>query len=85
VIVDITVQPKNVMFPTDAKLLSRAREKLARLAKHRGLVLRQCYARVGKFALIQHQRYAHAKQFQARQPNAEQAADLSRQRHERHR
>ena len=25
--------------------------------------LRQSYARVGKFALIQHQRYAHAKQF----------------------
>lgn len=25
--------------------------------------LRQSYARLGKFALIQHQRYAHAKQF----------------------
>jgi transposase, IS5 family len=63
VIVDTTVQPKNVMFPTDARLLNRAREKLVRLAKHRGVVLRQSYARVGKFALIQHQRYAHAKQF----------------------
>jgi IS5 family transposase len=29
------VQPKNVMFPTDAKLLNRAREKLVRLAKLR--------------------------------------------------
>jgi IS5 family transposase len=27
-IIDTTVQPKNVMFPTDAKLLNRAREKL---------------------------------------------------------
>src|ERR1700719_4706431 len=63
VIVDTTVQPKNVMFPTDARLLNRAREKLVRLAKHRGVALRQSYARVGKFALIQHQRYAHAKQF----------------------
>jgi IS5 family transposase len=63
VIVDTTVQPKNVMFPTDAKLLNRAREKLVRLAKLRGVALRQSYARVGKFALIQHQRYAHAKQF----------------------
>jgi IS5 family transposase len=36
VIVDTTVQPKNVMFPTDAKLLNRAREKLVRLAKLRG-------------------------------------------------
>jgi IS5 family transposase len=30
VIVDTTVQPKNVTFPTDAKLLNRAREKLVR-------------------------------------------------------
>jgi transposase, IS5 family len=63
VIVDTTVQPKNVTFPTDAKLLNRAREKLVRLAQLRGVTLRQSYARVGKFALIQHQRYAHAKQF----------------------
>jgi IS5 family transposase len=63
VIVDTTVQPKNVMFPTDAKLLNRAREMLVRQAKKQGVVLRQSYARVGKFALIQHQRYAHAKQF----------------------
>src|SRR4051795_2275603 len=63
VIVDTTVQPKNVTFPTDAKLLNRAREKLVRLAQLNGVGLRQSYARVGKFALIQHQRYAHAKQF----------------------
>jgi IS5 family transposase len=63
VIVDTTVQPKNVTFPTDAKLLNRAREKLVRLAQLTGIGLRQSYARVGKFALIQHQRYAHAKQF----------------------
>ena len=63
VIVDTTVQPKNVMFPTDAKLLHRARVKLVALARKVGLDLRQSYARVGKFALIKHQRYAHAKQF----------------------
>ena len=63
VIVDTTVQPKNVMFPTDARLLNRAREILARLSKKHGVKLRQSYARVGKFALIKHQRYAHAKQF----------------------
>jgi transposase, IS5 family len=63
VIVDTTVQPKNAMFPTDAKLLHRAREKLVTLAKKTGLDLRQSYTRVGKFALIKHQRYAHAKQF----------------------
>jgi transposase, IS5 family len=63
VIVDTTVQPKNIAFPTDARLLNRAREKLVKLAKKLGVGLRQSYARVGKFALIQHQRYAHAKQF----------------------
>jgi IS5 family transposase len=50
VIVDTTVQPKAVMFPTDAKLLNRARERLVRLAAHVGVELRQ--SRVGKLALI---------------------------------
>lgn len=63
VIVDTTVQPKNVMFPTDARLLNRAREILVRLAKAHAVGLRQSYTRVGKLALIKHQRYAHAKQF----------------------
>ena len=63
VIVDTTVQPKAVAFPTDAKLMHRARERLVRLAKTTGVELRQSYERVGKRALIAHQRYAHAKQF----------------------
>jgi transposase, IS5 family len=63
VILDTTVQPKNVMFPTDAKLLNRARENLVRLARKVGIDLRQSYRRVGKLALIRHQRYAHAHQF----------------------
>src|SRR5664279_1882002 len=63
VIVDTTVQEKAISFPTDAKLMHRARERLVRLARARGIKLRQSYARVGKFALIKHQRYAHAKQF----------------------
>ena len=60
VVVDTTVQPKAVMFPTDAKLVHRARERLVGLARKHGLRLRQSYARVGKLALIKHQRYAHA-------------------------
>jgi IS5 family transposase len=62
VIVDTTVQPKNVMFPTDAKLIHRTRERLVRLAMKVGLDLRQSYVRVGKLALIAQQRYAHAIQ-----------------------
>src|SRR3954451_5699757 len=62
-IVDTTVQPKAITFPTDAKLVHRAREKLVGMAKTLGVTLRQSYVRVGKAALIAHQRYAHAKQF----------------------
>ena len=39
-----------------------ARELLARLAHRHGVRLRQSYTRLGKIALIRHQRYAHAKQ-----------------------
>jgi transposase, IS5 family len=63
VVIDTTVQPKNVTFPTDAKLLNKAREKLVKPAKQLGVKLRQSYERVGKIELIKHQRYAHARQF----------------------
>ena len=63
VILDTTVQPKAIAHPTDAKLLFRAREHLVRQARWHGVALRQSYERVGKIALIRHQRYAHAKQF----------------------
>ena len=63
IIVDTTVQPKNAMFPTDAKLTHRALMKLVWLARKHGVKLRQTYVRVAKYALIAHQRYAHAKQF----------------------
>ncbi len=63
VTVDTTVQPKNIAFPTDAKLLYTSMTRLVRLAKRHGVKLRQSYVRVGKLALIKSQRYAHAKQF----------------------
>ena len=62
-IIDTTVQEKAVAFPTDARLMHRARERLVRLARQHGVALRQSYARVGKRALIKQQRYAHARQF----------------------
>ena len=62
-IVDTTVAEKDVAFPTDAKLIHKARERLVKQAKRAGIDLRQSYVRVGKMALIAHQRYAHAKQY----------------------
>ena len=63
VAVDTTVQPKNVTFPTDAKLMHKAIVMLGREAKRHGVPLRQSYVRVAKRAALMASRYAHAKQF----------------------
>ena len=63
VTVDTTVQPKNVTFPTDAKLLHAAIKGLNRLARKHGVRLRQSYLRLAKHAAMMAGRYAHAKQF----------------------
>ena len=61
--VDTTVQPKNIAFPTDAKLLHAAIKGLSRLARKHGVRLRQSYLRIAKRAAMMAGRYAHAKQF----------------------
>ena len=43
VVADTTVMEKAITFPTDSKLLNRAREKLVALAKKHGVILRQSY------------------------------------------
>ena len=63
VTVDTTVQPKNIAFPTDAKLLHAAIKGLNRLARRHGVSLRQSYLRLAKQAAMMAGRYAHAKQF----------------------
>src|ERR1700740_325174 len=63
VTVDTTVQPKDITFPTDAKLLHAAIKGLTRLARKRGVRLRQSYVRIAKRAAMMAARYAHAKQF----------------------
>ena len=63
VTVDTTVQPKNITFPTDAKLLHAAIKGLNRLANKHGVRLRQSYIRIAKRAAMMAGRYAHAKQF----------------------
>ena len=63
VIVDTTVMEKNVSYPTDTKLLNKARENLVKLCSENGIKLRQTYARVGPQAAFKAGRYAHAKQF----------------------
>jgi IS5 family transposase len=63
VIVDTTVQEKNITHPTDSKLYHTAIVKLGRAVKNRDVKLRQTYIRVAKKAAIMVSRYAHARQF----------------------
>jgi IS5 family transposase len=63
VVVDTTVQEKNITFPTDAKLLSRAIIKLGKYARLNGIKLRQSYTRTAKKMLRKASGYAAARQF----------------------
>ncbi len=85
VIVDTTVQPKAITFPTDAKLLQRARERLVKLAQEHGVKLRQSYVRVGKFALFRHPALCACEAIQACQRSLKNVAHLSRPCHPRYR
>ena len=67
VIVDTTVQEKNITYPTDSKLMYRSIQKLVGAARSRKIKLRQSYLRVGKIAAVKVSRYAHARQFKRMQ------------------
>ncbi|MCL2000890.1 MAG: IS5 family transposase, partial [Planctomycetes bacterium] len=60
--VDTTVQEKAVSFPTDAKLYWQMLGKLVKQAGKYNVDLRQSYRRVSKTALMQANRYFHARQ-----------------------
>ena len=63
VILDTTVMEKAVAYPTDSRLLEKARERLVVAAERAGIALRQNYNRVGPRLARQVGRYAHAKQY----------------------
>jgi len=52
VIVDTTVQEKNITFPTDTKLHKKVIDKCLKIAKKENLTLRQTYTRTIKKLLI---------------------------------
>ena len=62
-VVDTTVQEKNISFPTDSKLCNKLRSKLVEKAKSAGITLRQSYVRVSRKSLVMQSRYARASQF----------------------
>ena len=62
VIVDTTVQEKNIVYPTDSHLINKARDELVKSAKSRGVFLRQSYCFKGKRESHKSARYFHARQ-----------------------
>ena len=63
VVIDTTVQEKNITFPTDSKLLARAIIKLAKFSLHHKITLRQSYACKAKQTARKASGYAAARQF----------------------
>ena len=60
--VDTTVQEKAVAYLTDARNYNKGRKLLVKIAKKRGIELRQSYVRLGEKLLRQQARYAYARQ-----------------------
>ena len=61
--VDTTVQEKNIRFPTDARTLDRARERIVATGEKLGVRFGRTYVRKGKSMLRKHSGYVKAKQF----------------------
>ena len=71
---DITVQEG--VYPTDAKLINKARERLVKEAGREAIKLRQSYKFLGKRESAQAARYFHAKQFRRGKVSIRPAKDL---------
>ncbi len=63
VVVDTTVQEKNIAYPTDSKLYDQSRRQLVGLAHELDITLRQTYQKLCREWLPKIGRYAHARQF----------------------
>ena len=61
VLIDSTVQEKNITYPTDAKQHKRIIEKVNKIAKQEGITLRQTYTRTLKQLLIDQRFHNHPK------------------------
>lgn len=61
VLIDSTVQEKNITYPTDAKLHKRIIEKVNKIAKREGITLRQTYTRTLKQLMIDQRFHNHPK------------------------
>ena len=67
VVVDTTVQEKNIAFPTHSKLYNQMRLKLVDIARALGITLRQTYGKACRPLVPKIGRYGHAKQYKRMQ------------------
>ena len=67
VIADTTVMEKNITYPRDVQLYLKSLQAMVRIAKTRGIHLRQTYTRTGKRHAHLYSRYAHARQMKRAQ------------------
>jgi len=61
VLIDTTVQEKNITYPTDVKLQKRIIEKCRNIAEEEGIKLRQSYKRELKQLMIDQRFHSHPK------------------------
>lgn len=61
VLIDTTVQEKNITYPTDAKLQKKIIEKCRKIAKAEGIQLRQTYSKELKQLMIDQRFHNHPK------------------------
>jgi IS5 family transposase len=61
VLIDTTVQEKNITYPTDVKLQKRIIEKCRKIARKEGVELRQTYTRALKQLMIDQRFHNHPK------------------------
>jgi len=61
VLIDTTVQEKNITYPTDTKLQKKIVEKCRKIAKDEGIKLRQSYKRTLKQSMIDQRFREHPK------------------------
>lgn len=67
VIADTTIMEKHVTYPRDIQLYLKSLQLMVRIAKKKGIRLRQTYTRTGKRHAYLYSRYAHARQMKRAQ------------------
>ena len=63
IIVDSTVQEKNITYPTDSKLYDTSRKQLIEIAHDHSITLRQTYDKLSAELMPKIARYGHARQY----------------------